>query len=39
MGFAPAPDEDSIHVIWATGGTMVPDDEKAAYYRRGKKAL
>lgn len=39
MGFAPAPDEDSIHVIWATGGNMVPDDEKAAYYRRGKKAL
>ena len=35
--FAPEPDENSIHVIWATGGSMVPEDEKEAYYERGKK--
>ena len=35
--FAPEPDENSIHVIWATGGSMVPEDEKTAYYERGRK--
>lgn len=35
--FAPVPDENSIHVIWATGGSMVPEEEKRAYYERGKK--
>ena len=32
-----APDENSVHIIWATGGSMVPEDEKEDYYRRGKK--
>jgi len=31
------PDEDSIHIVWATGGDMVPEDEKEAYYQRGRK--
>ena len=37
VGF-PTPDENSIHVVWATGGAMVPDEEKEDYYRRGRKA-
>ena len=37
VGF-PTPDENSIHVVWATGGAMVPDEEKEDYYRRGRNA-
>ena len=31
--------ENDIHIIWATGGNMVPEDEKTAYYEKGAKAL
>ena len=26
----------ATHVIWATGGSMVPDDERETYYDMGK---
>lgn len=35
----PAPDEQSIHIVWATGGSMVPIDEKESYYMKGLAAL
>lgn len=31
----PAPDDNSVHIIWATGGDMVPEDEKKTYYEKG----
>ena len=35
----PAPDENSIHIVWATGGSMVPEEEKQSYYMKGCRAL
>ena len=32
-------DKKGTHIIWATGGSMVPDDELEKYYAEGKKAL
>ncbi|MBM7624248.1 D-serine ammonia-lyase [Sporohalobacter salinus] len=29
--------ENSTHIVWATGGSMVPDEIKRNYYRRGKE--
>ena len=28
--------QDSAHILWATGGSMVPDNEIRLYYERGK---
>jgi D-serine dehydratase len=30
---------DATHVVWGTGGRMVPEKEMAAYYLQGKKLL
>lgn len=29
--------DNATHILWATGGSMVPDDEAKSYYERGKK--
>ena len=31
--------EDAVHILWATGGSMVPEEEKQRYYDRGKAGL
>ena len=38
-GAVPLPDEKSIQIIWATGGSMVPEEEKQSYYKKGCEAL
>ena len=38
--FAPLrPDENATHLVWGTGGSMVPEREMAQYYRTGKELL
>ncbi|MBS4174872.1 D-serine ammonia-lyase [Bacillus sp. FJAT-49736] len=29
--------ENAYHLVWATGGSMVPDNERKEYYRRGER--
>ena len=33
------PDENSVHIVWATGGAMVPQEEKDAYYSKGRELM
>jgi D-serine dehydratase len=29
----------ATHIMWATGGDMVPEEERKAYYQKGKALL
>ena len=31
--------DNGIHIIWATGGSMIPDNEKMAYYKKGSALI
>lgn len=36
-GLTPERMKNSTHILWATGGSMVPEEEMKHYYERGKK--
>ncbi|MFC4712507.1 hypothetical protein [Planococcus dechangensis] len=31
--------ENATHIVWLTGGALVPDGEMAAFYERGRKKM
>ncbi|MEM5031326.1 hypothetical protein AAEZ42_00575 [Limosilactobacillus fermentum] len=31
--------KNATHVVWATGGKLVPDDEMQKYYDKGRELL
>nr|WP_269750093.1 D-serine ammonia-lyase [Planococcus lenghuensis] len=31
--------ENAVHIVWATGGSFVPEDEMSAFYAKGKALL
>lgn len=39
MNFTPQAIENAAHLVWATGGSMVPEAEMQTYLAKGKKAL
>ena len=38
-GISPEAMAQSVHLIWATGGSMVPPEEMQQYYEAGKNKL
>ena len=39
MGLTPLHMAQATHLVWATGGSMVPDDEMQAYLAQGRTLL
>lgn len=37
--FATLKNKNATHIVWATGGSMVPEEEMEKYYKKGKELL